>query len=94
MIAMEKSTHNTSVQNDGTRRLIVILVCASIALQALAFAIPEDVLSLLCRAVGVLLLVMALIAAAKSNGQQKPLLAIGIGVAAGLVAVALVIALL
>ncbi|NMM93414.1 hypothetical protein G1C95_0599 [Bifidobacterium sp. DSM 109957] len=91
---MGKSTPNTSVQDGNARRLVVILLCASIALQALAFAIPGDVLSLLCRAVGVLLLVMSLLAAVKSNARQKPLLAIGIGVAAGLAAIALVIMLL
>lgn len=91
---MEKPTRNTSVQDGGVRRLIVILLCASIALQALAFVIPGDVLSLLCRAGGVLLLVMALLAAVKGNAQQKPLLAIGIGAAAGLAAIVLVIELL
>lgn len=91
---MGKSTPNTSVQNSGARRLIVILVCASIALQALAFAIPGNVLSLLCRSIGVLLLVMALLTTVKSSAPQKPLLAIGISVAAGLAAIALVIALL
>ncbi|KAB7788318.1 hypothetical protein [Bifidobacterium cebidarum] len=91
---MGKSTPNTSVQNSGARRLVVILLCASIALQSLAFAIPGGALSLLCRAVGVLLLVMALLAAVKSNAQQKPLLAIGIGVTASLASIALVIALL
>lgn len=91
---MEKPTHNKSIQNGGIRRLVVILVCASIALQALAFAIPEDVLSLLCRAVGVLLLVMALLAALKGSAKSSSFLAIGIGVAAGLAAIALVIALL
>ncbi|KAA8818544.1 hypothetical protein EMO92_05745 [Bifidobacterium reuteri] len=91
---MEKSTHNTSVQNGGVRRLVVILVCASIALQALAFAIPGDVLGLLCRAVGVLLLVMALLTALKGGAKSNSFLAIGFGVAAGLAAVALVIALL
>ncbi|MBT1173321.1 hypothetical protein JS533_006180 [Bifidobacterium amazonense] len=91
---MGKPTPNTSVQDVNARRLVVILLCASIALQALTFAIPGGALSLLCRAVEVLLLVMALLAAVKSNAQQKPLLAIGIGVAASLAATALVIALL
>ncbi|MBW3092575.1 hypothetical protein KIH79_06365 [Bifidobacterium sp. 82T10] len=91
---MDKATHNMSVQNGGVRRLVVILVCASIALQALTFAIPGDVLSLLCREVGVLLLVMALLAALKGDAKSNSFLAVGIGVAAGLAAIALVIALL
>lgn len=91
---MDKSTHNTSVQNGGTRRLVVILVCASVALQALAFAIPGNIPSLLCRAVGMLLLVMALLAALKDDAKSNSFLATGIGIAAGLAAIALVAALL
>ncbi|KAB8289412.1 hypothetical protein DSM100688_0492 [Bifidobacterium ramosum] len=91
---MEKTTHNTSVQNGGTRRLVVILVCVSVALQALAFAIPGNVLSLLCRAVGVLLLLAALLAALKGDAKSSSFLAVGVGVAAGLTAIALVIVLL
>lgn len=91
---MERSTHNTSVQNGGTGRLVVMLLFASIALQALAFAIPGDILSLLYRAVGVLLLVMALLAALKGGARSHLFLAVGFGVAAGLTAIALVIVLL
>ncbi|TPF78276.1 MULTISPECIES: hypothetical protein [unclassified Bifidobacterium] len=91
---MEKSTHNMSVQNGGVRRLVMILVCVSVALQALAFAIPGDVLSLFCRAAGVLLLIAALLAALKGDVKSNSFLAVGIGVAAGLAAIALVIALL
>ncbi|WP_236034309.1 MULTISPECIES: hypothetical protein [Bifidobacterium] len=91
---MGRFTHNTSVQNGGTRRLVVILLCASIALQALAFAIPGDILSLLCRAVGVLLLAMALLVALKGGARSYFFLAVGFGMAVGLTAIAPVIALL
>lgn len=87
---MGKFAHNTSVQNCSTRRLVVILVCVSVALQALAFAIPGGVLGLLCRAVGMLLLVMALLAALKGDVKSNSFLATRIGIAAGLAAIALV----
>ncbi|WP_156963182.1 hypothetical protein [Bifidobacterium stellenboschense] len=67
---MKKTTDNRSARGRNARRPVVVLLFASIALQALAFAVPGDVFRLLCRAVGVTLLVIALLVALKNVGSQ------------------------
>lgn len=89
---MNALSNNASVQHGKSKRLIVTMLFVSIGLQALAFAVSGEAFSLIFRLVGVLPLVVALLLALKSNTDSKPLLAIGIGVVAGLTAIALVAA--
>lgn len=93
-IAMAKSDDDESVRERGAQRPVAVLLSVSVALQALAFAIPGDALSLLCRAVGVLLLIVALLVSLKGGANGKPFLAVGIGAVAGLAAIASMITLL
>lgn len=65
---MKKPTDNRSARGRNARRPVVILLFASITLQALAFAVSEDVFRILCRAVGVSLLVIVLYLAVKNAG--------------------------
>lgn len=67
---MKKPTDNRSARGRNARRPVVILLFASITLQALAFAVSEDVFRILCRAVGVSLLVIVLYLAVRTPGYR------------------------
>lgn len=89
---MKKYTNDVLAQGSIIRRIVIALLFASIVLQALAFVVPGGVFSLLCRALGVLLLIIALLVSLKNNVQKVSFLSIGMGVVSGLIAISLVIA--